>query len=69
MRELTKEELKRQDYVDNEIHRLIIALAPVCTSVNWDIEMIGAIRDELKVWIVDRLHICSEEIFYPYVHE
>lgn len=69
MRELTSAELKRQDYVDNEIFRLIIAIAPAGASMNWDIEMIGAIRDELRKWIVDRLNICSEKIFYPYVPE
>lgn len=69
MEELTNEELERQDYVDNEIQKLIINLAPAGASISWDIEMIGAIRDELSAWIVDKLQICSEKIFYPYVHE
>jgi hypothetical protein len=69
MRELTVAELKRQDYVDNEIHRLIVALAPEEVSIPWNIDMIGAIRDELKIWIVNKLHLCSEEVFYPYVSE
>ena len=69
MRELTTKELDRQDYVDNEIFRLILALAPEKASISWNIEMIGAIRDELKTWIVNKLHLSSEEAFYPSVEE
>lgn len=69
MRELAVIELDRQDYVDNHVHRLIVALAPDKASIPWNIEMIGAIRDELKTWIVDRLCLCSEDAFYPYVDE
>jgi hypothetical protein len=69
MRELTAIELDRQDYVDNQVYRLIIALAPEKTLIPWDIERIGAIRDELRLWIVDRLRFCGEEAFYPYVDE
>lgn len=67
MRELTALELDRQDYVDNQIHSLIVALAPEKALIPWNIEMIGAIRDELKTWIVDKLGLCEEEAFYPYV--
>jgi hypothetical protein len=67
MRELTAVELERQDYVDNEVYRLIVALGPEKASIPWNIEMIGAIRDELRTWIVERLRLCSEEEFYPYV--
>ena len=69
MRELTTKELDRQDYVDNEIFRLILALAPEKASISWNIEMIGAVRDELKTWIVERLRLSSEEAFYPYADE
>lgn len=69
MRELTVKEPDRQDYVDNQIFGLIVALAPDKTSIPWNIEMIGAIRDELKAWIVNRLHLSSEEDFYPNVDE
>ena len=69
MRELTSIELDRQDYVDNQIFKLIVALTPEKASIPWNIEMIGAVRDELKTWIVERLHICSEEAFYPHVDE
>jgi hypothetical protein len=48
MRELTAIELERQDYVDNQIYNLIVAVAPKDTLVSWDIEMIGAVRDKLK---------------------
>lgn len=69
MRELTSIELDRQDYVDNQIFRLIVALTPEKASIQWNIEMIGVIRDELKTWIVNRLRLCSEEAFYPYADE
>jgi hypothetical protein len=69
MRELTARELDRQDYVDNQIYRLLVALAPENTSISWNIEMIGAIRDTLKTWIVDKLALCEEGAFYPYVSE
>ena len=69
MRELTASELDRQDYVDNQIYNLIVALAPEKALISWNIEMIGAIRDELKTWIVDELGLCEEEAFYPYVSQ
>lgn len=69
MRELSAAELERQDYVDNEVYRLIVALAPEKASIPWDMEMIGNIIDELEIWIVDRLRLCSEKEFYPYVDE
>ena len=67
--ELTSAELERQDYVDNEIYRLVVGLAPEEATIPWDIEMIGDIRDELETWIVSRLALCSEHTFYPYVGE
>lgn len=69
MRELTAIELDRQDYVDNQIYRLIVVLTPEKASIPWNIEMIGGIRDELKTWIVNRLRLCGEEAFYPYTDE
>jgi len=69
MRELTALELDRQDYVDNQIYSLIVALAPDKTLVPWNIEMIGAIRHDLRTWIVDELGLCDEQAFYPYVSQ
>lgn len=55
----------RQDFVDNAIFDLIIRLNPNEKEIDWDIDMIGSIRDEIKMWLVDRLALCDEEAFYP----
>lgn len=69
MKELTDEEIARQDYVDNEIQRLIEALSPTKESIDWNIEMIGDVRDAIQDWIVDKLKLSSEQNFYPFIEE
>ncbi len=69
MKELTVEQISRQDYVDNEIHQLIEALSPTKESIDWNIEMIGEIRDAIQDWIVDKLRLSSEQNFYPFIEE
>lgn len=39
--ELTSEQIKRQDFVDNAIFDLIKTVNPTEKDINWDIEMIG----------------------------
>jgi len=41
MKELTEEQIKRQDSVDNAIYQLIQELNPTADEIRWDIEMIG----------------------------
>lgn len=41
MKELTEEQIKRQDYVDNAIYQLIQSVNPTDKDIAWDIEMIG----------------------------
>lgn len=41
MKELTEEQIKRQDYVDNAIYQLIREINPADKEIAWDIEMIG----------------------------
>ena len=48
MKELTDEQLSRQDYVDDEIHRLIQILNPTKEPIEWNIEMIGEVRDTIQ---------------------
>lgn len=67
--ELTREQIGRQDFVDNAIFRLIQSLHPSTTNIGWNIEMIGDIRDCLRKWIVDRYELCNEQSFYPYIEE
>ncbi|MBM3325180.1 MAG: hypothetical protein FJY66_05885 [Calditrichaeota bacterium] len=67
MDKLTECQIARQDYVDNCIYDLLRNVAPKSAKMEWNIEVIGEIRDSMKSWIVDRLHLCNEEDFYPYV--
>jgi hypothetical protein len=71
--ELTEEQIDRQDLVDNACHCLIEELAEQfhCSTVDidWDIEDIGRIRDVVQDIIVNKLKLCSEKEFYPFVEE
>jgi len=69
MKELTDKQIERQDFVDNAIFNLIQSLNTTDKAINWDIEMIGEIRDVVTEWYVHRLGITSEQIFYPYLEE
>ena len=69
MEELTEEQIKRQDSVDNAIYQLIQELNPTADEIRWDIEMIGEVRDVIGDWIVERLKITDEQGFYPYLEE
>ncbi len=67
--ELTSEQIKRQDFVDNAIFDLIKTINPTEKDINWDIEMIGDVRDVIEDWLVERLTITNEQNFYPYLEE
>ncbi|MBI5196143.1 MAG: hypothetical protein HZA10_07455 [Nitrospirae bacterium] len=69
MKELTEEQIKRQDSVDNAIYQLIQELNPTADEIRWDIEMLGEVRDVIEDWIVERLKITDEQNFYPYLGE
>ena len=69
MKELTEEQIKRQDSVDNAIYHLIQELNPTADEIRWDIEMIGDVRDVIEDWMVERLKITDEKSFYPYFEE
>jgi len=69
MKELTEEQIGKQDFVDNAIYNLIQKLNPVDKEIAWDIEMIGEIRDVVREWMVERLKITDEQNFYPYLEE
>lgn len=66
--ELTKEQLKRQDFVDNAIFDLIQNLNPSGREIAWDIELIADIRNAIQLKFID-LNVCDEMIFYPYISE
>ncbi len=67
--ELTKEELLRQDFVDNEIQLLIEKLNPTSKKIDWDIETIAKIRDVVAELFVSDLNICDDFSFYPFIKE
>ena len=53
MANLTKQQIKQQDFVDNEIFEMIQRIIPKSKQIDWDIEMIGAIRDVLQKQLVN----------------
>ena len=65
MVKLTKQQIKRQDFVDNKIFELIQKLLPVNKQIEWDIEVIGTIRDAIRKQIVNKQKLMSEVKFYP----
>ncbi|MEK6581949.1 MAG: hypothetical protein AABY50_07980 [Nitrospirota bacterium] len=69
MKELTSEQIERQDSVDNAIYQLIQELNPTVDEIRWDIEMIGDVRDVIGDWIVERLKITDEQNFYAWVEK
>ena len=65
MKNFTKDQIKRQDFVDNEIYDLVRRLIPSRREIKWNIEMIGDIRDTIQHWLVDQYKIVDEFEFYP----
>jgi hypothetical protein len=65
MQKLTEDQIKRQDFVDNQIYDLVKQLNPSAREIEWDIEMIGDIRDTIQHWLIDRYKIVDELEFYP----
>jgi len=65
MENLSEEQIKRQDFVDNQIYDLLNRLIPSEREIEWDIEMIGDIRDTIQDWLVDQYKIVDELEFYP----
>lgn len=64
--ELTDEQIERQDFVDNAIYNLINELIPSDNEMDWDIEVIGDIRDTIQSHLVEK-GLCLEQDFYPYI--
>ena len=69
MVQLTKQQIVRQDFVDNQIFALVNSLLPSQKQVEWDIEMIGDIRDVVRKRLVNKLDIVEETTFYPYIQK
>ncbi len=65
MKELTDKQIDRQDFVDNAIFSLIRSVNPSNKEIEWDIEIIGEIRDVVKEWLIIKLRITEEQEIYP----
>jgi len=59
----------QQDFVDNVINEMIIALSPSPDKLQWNVKVISEIREVLSHYFVDELHLCTVEDFYPYMDE
>lgn len=66
--ELTRQQIERQDFVDNAIFDLMNRLIPSDKEMEWDIEAIGKVRDVILAQF-EREGICTEMEFYPYIEE
>lgn len=65
MQSINDEELRRQDFVDNQIYDLVKRLIPSEKEIEWNKEMIGDIRDTIQHWLVDQYQMVDELDFYP----
>jgi septin family protein len=65
--ELSEEQIKRQDFVDNRIYCLLSDLNPSEESLEWNIEMISDIRERVRLWLVEHYRVADEMTFYPYI--
>lgn len=66
--ELTEEQIKRQDFVDNAIFELLEIVNPSDIELSWNIEIIGNIRDAIQMEFV-KGKICTAQDFYPELNE
>ena len=69
MKKLSEEQIERQDYVDNAIYELIKQVNPTNKQIEWDIELIGEIRDSIRECLVQKLRITDEQDFYPFLED
>lgn len=69
MKNLTSKQIAQQDFVDNSIFELLQSLSPPNQKIEWDVDMIGEVRDCIAQWLVKRLNVPDEMSFYPYIEE
>ena len=67
MSELTKKQIEQQEFVDNSILELLNNISK--TEIAHDSHMIFEIREVIKEWLVEKLDVCNEMDFYPYIEE
>lgn len=64
-KELTKAQQGQLDFVDNNIHGLLVGLTG--QEIEWDMELIGIVVDAVREVICDKLKLMTEMDFYPYI--
>ena len=62
--EWARAETTQQDLVDNAVYAMLQELSP--KPIEWDIDVIGRVRDRVEEVLVDRLHLLTHQQFYPY---
>lgn len=67
MPELTKKQIKRQDFADNEIFELLENLSG--KKLEWDIEAIASVRETIREYVVSNKNLMTEMEFYPYLEK
>lgn len=67
MIQLTKKQIERQDFVDNQIFELINTILLTSEHIDWNIELIGNVRETIRRELVEKLNIISEDEFYPFI--
>jgi hypothetical protein len=55
MKELTAKQISGQDFVDRVILQLVQTVNPTDRSIQWNIEMIGEIRNVIRDCIVGKM--------------
>lgn len=69
MKNLTNEQIVRQNFVDNSIFELLQSLNPSEQKIEWDINVIGEVRDCISQCLHERFKMTDEMLFYPYIEE
>lgn len=67
MAQLIKQQITRQDFVDNQIFVLINSLLPTSKQIKWDIELIGGVREAIRKNTVKNANAKDEMNFYPFI--
>jgi hypothetical protein len=64
MHNLSEDQINRQDFVDNQIYDLVKRLIPSAREIEWNIEMIGDIRDTTQYPL--QAHRAFSDRFWPH---
>ena len=60
----TPKNIARQDFVDNKVFELVNELLPQRKQINWDIKVIGDVRDAIFSAVSEKVCGLNERKFY-----